>query len=181
MPPSSTLVGRIVAISISKKKGVPKTNVSSARLIENYGIEGDAHAGSWHRQVSLLALESLENMRQRGLPKLRPGALAENITVAVLPLSQLSIGTKLRLGAEAILEVTQIGKDCDSKCAIFTIVGDCVLPREGVFARVLRGGNIAIGDPVEILSEADESIVILNSATEERHGELPPSTGAHTG
>ena len=122
-------IGKIVAISISKRKGIPKTDVQSARLIENHGIEGDIHAGDWHRQVSFLALESIGKMREKGLPNFRPGAFAENITTEFLELPNIEVGTKLKLGNEAILEITQIGKECHSKCAIFAKVGDCVMPR----------------------------------------------------
>ena len=119
-----TAVGKVIAVSISKKKGIPKTNINSARLIENYGIEGDIHAGTWHRQVSFLSVESIRKMRNSGLPKLRPGAFAENITTEFLDLPSLKIGTRVKLGEQAILEITQIGKECHSKCAIFIKVGD---------------------------------------------------------
>lgn len=148
----SISIGRIVAISISKKKGIPKTNVKSAKLIENFGIEGDIHAGNWHRQVSFLALESIDKMREKGLPNLRPGAFAENITTEFLELPKLEIGTRMKIGKEAELEITQIGKECHSKCAIFIKVGDCVMPREGIFAKVIRGGEIFIEDEIQILS-----------------------------
>ncbi|GMU95578.1 MAG: hypothetical protein AMXMBFR50_10940 [Ignavibacterium album] len=145
-------LGKVVAISISKKKGIPKTNVKSAKLIENFGIEGDIHAGNWHRQVSFLALESIDKMREKGLPNLRPGAFAENITTEFLELPKLEIGTRMKIGKEAELEITQIGKECHSKCAIFIKVGDCVMPREGIFAKVIRGGEIFIEDEIKILS-----------------------------
>ncbi|WP_366935371.1 MOSC domain-containing protein [Ignavibacterium sp.] len=145
-------MGKVVAISISKKKGIPKTNVKSAKLIENFGIEGDIHAGNWHRQVSFLALESIDKMREKGLPNLRPGAFAENITTEFLELPKLEIGTRMKIGKEAELEITQIGKECHSKCAIFIKVGDCVMPREGIFAKVIRGGEIFIEDEIKILS-----------------------------
>ena len=138
--------GRITALSISKKKGIPKTNVRSVKLIENFGIEGDAHAGNWHRQVSFLAMESIEQMREKGLKNLRPGAFAENITTEFVNLPQLEVGTKIKIGSEAELEITQIGKECHSKCAIFFKVGDCVMPREGIFAKVIKGGEIFAGD-----------------------------------
>lgn len=143
--------GKVVAISISKKKGIPKTNVKLAKLIENFGIEGDIHAGNWHRQVSFLALESIDKMKKKGLPNLRPGAFAENITTEFLELPKLEIGTRMKIGKEAELEITQIGKECHSKCAIFTKVGDCVMPREGIFAKVIRGGEIFIEDEIQIL------------------------------
>ncbi|MFZ6033986.1 MAG: MOSC domain-containing protein [Melioribacter sp.] len=143
--------GKVVAISISKKKGIPKTNVPSAKLIENYGIEGDIHAGDWHRQVSFLALESIDVMRKKGLSRLRPGAFAENITTEFIELPKLEIGTRIKIGKEAILEITQIGKECHSKCAIFVKAGDCIMPREGIFAKVIRGGEIFEGDRIEIM------------------------------
>jgi MOSC domain-containing protein YiiM len=148
----SNSCGKVIAISISKKKGIPKTNVQSAKLIENFGIEGDVHAGNWHRQVSFLALESIDKMRKKGLANLRPGAFAENITTEFLELPELEVGTRIKIGKEAELEITQIGKECHSKCAIFFKVGDCVMPREGIFARVIRGGEIFIGDEIKILS-----------------------------
>ena len=148
----SLTIGRIVAISLSKKKGIPKTNVQSAKLIENFGIEGDVHAGNWHRQISFLALESIDRMRAKGLPNLRPGAFAENITTEFLELPKLKVGTRMRIGKDTELEITQIGKECHSKCAIFFKVGDCVMPREGIFAKVIRGGEIFIGDEIKILS-----------------------------
>ena len=149
---TKNVIGKVVAISISKKKGIPKTNVQSAKLIENFGIEGDVHAGNWHRQVSFLALESINKMREKGLPNLRPGAFAENITTEFLELPDLEIGTRMKIGKEAELEITQIGKECHSKCAIFYKVGDCVMPREGIFAKVVRGGEIFVGDEIKILS-----------------------------
>jgi len=145
-------VGRIVAVSISKKKGIPKSNVNSAKLIENHGIEGDIHAGKWHRQVSFLALESIDKMRAKGLPGLRPGAFAENITTEFLTLPEIAIGTKIKIGQSAELEITQIGKECHDKCAIFVKVGDCVMPREGIFAKVIKSGDIKINDEIRILN-----------------------------
>ncbi len=145
--------GRVAAISISAQKGVPKTNVPEARLVEDWGIEGDAHAGIWPRQVSLLALESIEKMRSRGL-EVGPGAFAENITTESVDLSDLAVGARIRIGA-AELELTQIGKECHTRCAIFEAAGDCVMPREGIFARVLTGGVIRVGDSVQVLDGAD--------------------------
>lgn len=156
--PTQNAVGKIAAISISKKKGIPKTNVRSARAIKNHGIEGDVHAGNWHRQVSILALESIDEMRKKGLSNLRPGAFAENITTEFISLPQLEIGTKIKVGKETELEVTQIGKECHNKCAIFFTVGDCVMPREGIFARVIKGGEIFIGDEIII----DNSLALLS-------------------
>jgi MOSC domain-containing protein YiiM len=136
--------GTIIAVSISRKKGIPKTNVAAARLMENWGIEGDVHAGQWHRQVSILALESIEKMRARGVD-VRPGAFAENITTEFIDIPHLHVGDTLMIG-DARLEITQIGKECHSRCAIYYRAGDCVMPREGVFARVIRGGDIRVGD-----------------------------------
>ena len=142
--------GRVVAISISKKKGIPKSNVPFADLIENHGIDGDIHAGNWHRQVSFLALESIDKMRKAGLPKLRPGAFAENITTEFIDIPNLKIGSKIKIGMDAELEITQIGKECHSKCAIFVKIGDCVMPREGIFAKVIKPGKIFEGDEVVV-------------------------------
>lgn len=139
--------GRILAISVSKKKGTQKSNIDNALLIENYGIEGDAHAGNWHRQVSLLAEESIEKIRQLGLDTVMPGNFAENITTKNFDLLDLKIEDRIQLG-ETILEITQIGKECHSRCAIYNAVGDCVMPREGIFAKVLRGGKIKINDSI---------------------------------
>lgn len=147
---SSETAGKIIAISISKKRGIPKSNVPSARLLENHGIEGDVHAGNWHRQISFLALESIEKMRQAGLPKLRPGAFAENITTEFIDIPHIQVGSKVKIGKEAVLEITQIGKKCHTKCAIYARVGDCIMPKEGIFAKVLKSGEIFVGDTVII-------------------------------
>lgn len=148
--PFSITTGKVVAISISKKKGIPKTNVNSAKLIENWGIDGDIHAANWHRQVSLLAFESIIKMHEKGLQNLRPGAFAENITTEFIELPNLEIGTIVRIGKDAELEITQIGKECHSKCAIYFKVGDCVMPREGIFAKVIKSGEIFVGDKIVI-------------------------------
>ncbi|OGU59027.1 MAG: molybdenum cofactor sulfurase [Ignavibacteria bacterium GWF2_33_9] len=144
-------MGVITAISISRKKGIPKSNIESANLIEDFGIEGDAHATfGWHRQISLLAMESIEKMLEK-LPKLTPGIFAENITTTGLDLTAIKIGTKIKIGKSALLEITQIGKECHSKCAIYRIAGDCVMPTEGIFAKVIAGGYISVNDEIEIL------------------------------
>lgn len=142
--------GVVVAVCTSAEKGTPKDNVGSARLIEGHGAEGDAHAGPWHRQVSLLALESVDEMRRRGLD-VAPGDFAENLTVSGLEVWSLPLGTKVLVGDEVVLEITQIGKECHSGCAVFKRVGDCVMPRKGVFARVLKGGTVKTGDLVRAL------------------------------
>ena len=138
--------GTIVAISVSQQKGTPKTNVPAARFVAGHGIADDAHAGDWHRQVSILALESIEKMRAKGA-EVGPGAFAENLTTQFLDVPALHIGDRLTVG-EVVLEITQIGKECHAHCAIFAQVGDCVMPREGVFARVLKGGEVKVGDEV---------------------------------
>ncbi|MCX6601528.1 MAG: MOSC domain-containing protein [bacterium] len=142
--------GKIAAISVSTEKGVPKTNVTHARLIENWGIEGDAHAGTWHRQISLLAVESIATIRALGLD-VRPGDFAENITTQDIDLTALHIGDELVVG-DCKLEITQIGKVCHARCSIYARVGDCVMPREGLFARVVCGGTIRVGDGVEAMT-----------------------------
>jgi MOSC domain-containing protein YiiM len=143
--------GKIVAISISRKKGIPKSNVKSAKLLENHGLESDAHAGNWQRQVSLLAMESIEKMRDAGLKKIRPGAFAENITTSFIDIPNLKIGSRVRIGKKAELEITQIGKECHSKCAIYFQVGNCVMPREGIFAKVIKSGDIMVDDEVVVI------------------------------
>jgi len=130
----------ILSINISEKKGEKKTPVARAVLTENHGIEGDAHAGNWHRQVSLLAQEDIDEMIKKGAC-VNWGAFAENITTRGINLSSLPVGTVLHLG-ETVLEVSQIGKECHARCAIFRQVGDCVMPRKGIFAKVIKGGTI---------------------------------------
>ncbi len=141
--------GKIVAVCTSKNKGERKKNVGQANLLVGLGLEGDAHAGFQHRQVSLLALESIEKMRQMGLD-VHPGDFAENITTEGLNLPVLPIGTKLRIG-ETLLEVSQIGKECHTRCNIYYQAGDCVMPKEGIFAIVVTGGKVATGDTIEVI------------------------------
>lgn len=133
---------RIVSVNISQKKGEPKKPVESITLREGHGIEGDAHAGDWHRQVSLLAVEDIDRMKEK-LDDLGPGDFAENITTSGIDLAALPVGTVLAIGEEAELEVTQIGKECHSGCEILKRAGDCIMPRRGIFARVIRGGRIS--------------------------------------
>ena len=147
--------GIVVAVCVSDRKGVRKRDVGQAHLRPDWGLESDAHAGDWHRQVSLLAIESVDKMRAKGL-NVSPGSFAENITVRGLDLPSLPIGTRMRLG-EAVMEVTQIGKECHTRCAIYQQAGDCVMPREGIFAKVLQEGIVRTGDPIEILEEGDPS------------------------
>lgn len=140
--------GKVRAVSVSKAKGQKKENVFLVNLKEDFGILGDVHAGS-ERQVSLLAIESIEKMRQKGL-KVNPGDFAENITTESIDLLKLSIGDKVSIGGTVILEISQIGKECHSRCSIYYRAGDCVMPKEGIFARILKGGTITAGDKVEV-------------------------------
>lgn len=143
-------VGKVVAVCTSDRTGIAKHPIVQGILKVNWGLEGDAHAGEWHRQVSLLAMESIKKMRAKGL-NVRPGSFAENITTEGLELFTLPIGTQMRLGS-ALVEVTQIGKICHTKCAIYQQAGDCVMPREGIFVKVLEPGQVTAGDRIEILS-----------------------------
>ncbi|HHX42835.1 MAG TPA: MOSC domain-containing protein [Chloroflexi bacterium] len=149
-----TTQGKVVAVCVSDRTGVPKHNVGTGMLKVDWGIDGDAHAGNWHRQVSLLAMESIDKMRAKGL-KVRPGSFAENITTEGLELYTLPIGTRLRLGT-ALAEVTQIGKVCHDKCAIYRLAGDCVMPREGIFVKILEPGVVSVGDAVTVLPPAED-------------------------
>jgi MOSC domain-containing protein YiiM len=142
-------MGQVVAVCISENKGERKTPVESVLLRENHGIVGDAHAGDWHRQVSLLAQESIDKMRKMGLD-VTAGDFAENITTSGIELVSLPIGSKLQVG-ETLLEVTQIGKECHTRCAIYYQAGDCVMPKEGIFARVITGGVVRPGDGVKVI------------------------------
>jgi len=141
--------GRLVAVCLSEKSGTRKTPVSAGLLRKEHGLVGDAHAGTG-RQVSLLAVESIEKMRQTGI-SLGPGDFAENLTTSGLVLHTLPIGARLRVGSEALLEITQIGKECHADCEIRRLTGDCIMPVEGVFARVMLGGEVKAGDPVEVM------------------------------
>ena len=139
--------GKVIAVCVSESKGTPKTDVGEGYLLPDVGIEGDAHAGFAHRQISMLAVEDIEIMKER-LPDLVPGSFAENITVEDFDLSSLSIGDRVRVG-EALLELSQIGKECHTRCAVYHSAGDCIMPRKGLFFRVIEGGRVATGDSVE--------------------------------
>ena len=142
----------ILSINISETKGVRKKKVETVRVKKNYGIIGDAHASDkWHRQVSLLAMESIEKMQAKGLD-VGPGDFAENITTQGIDIPHMKLGTRLRMGNNVELEISQIGKKCHSHCAIFEQAGDCVMPREGIFGKVIQGGTISTGDAIEIIS-----------------------------
>lgn len=139
---------KIVSIAVSKKKGRTKKCVDTAELIENHGIKDDAHAGDWHRQLSFLASESIEKVSTDEF-KLNFGDFAENIATTGIDWKNQPIGQMFRLGDEALVEITQIGKECHKKCAIYYRTGDCIMPREGVFAKILKGGKIKVGDKIE--------------------------------
>jgi MOSC domain-containing protein YiiM len=139
----------VVSVNVSAKKGTRKKPAPAIALILGHGVAGDAHAGDWHRQVSLLAQESIDTMTTKDL-RLSPGDFAENITSRGIDLWSLPVGTRLRLGSDALVEVTQIGKECHLGCEIRRQVGDCVMPRQGIFARVLREGTVRPGDPIAI-------------------------------
>jgi MOSC domain-containing protein YiiM len=135
---------------MSKSKGVRKTDSGYGELRKGFGLAGDAHGGDWHRQVSLLAMESIDKMRARGLD-VGPGDFAENLTTTGVDLYSLPTGARLLIGDSALLEITQIGKECHDRCAIYHQAGDCVMPREGVFAIVLESGPVQVGDDVRLL------------------------------
>ncbi|MGZ3593603.1 MAG: MOSC domain-containing protein [Syntrophales bacterium] len=140
--------GTVLSVNISQAKGEKKHNISCGLLLVDHGLKDDAHVGSWIRQVSLLAKESIEKIRQKGLD-VQYGDFAENLTTEGIDLPSLPVGTRLKVGSEVLLEVTQIGKVCHERCNIFYAVGDCVMPREGIFARVLIGGEVRVGDQIE--------------------------------
>lgn len=142
-------MAKVKAVCISEKKGTRKTEVPSINVVVNHGIVGDAHAGNWHRQISLLAEESIDKMRQSGL-ELTSGAFAENIVTEGIELKSLAVGTKLKVG-NTVLEVTQIGKECHNDCEIKKSAGKCVMPTEGIFAIVKTEGIISPGDDVEVM------------------------------
>lgn len=142
----------VVSVSLSEQKGMRKTPMPSVLLRQEHGVVGDAHAGDWHRQVSLLAMESIEKMQRMGLD-VHPGDFAENITTQGIDLTVLPVGTRLTVG-DAEVEITQIGKTCHTRCAIYHQAGDCVMPKEGVFARVIREGMVKPGDCICLLASA---------------------------
>jgi len=146
--------GVLVAVSTSLNKGTRKRNRASVEARAEWGIRGDSHAGKWHRQVSLLAEESIEKMRALGLD-VKAGDFAENLTTRGIDVPGLRIGDRLFVG-QVVLEVTQVGKECHSRCAIFEQAGDCVMPREGVFARVVTGGRMRPGDPIRLPAKPEE-------------------------
>jgi len=154
-------LAKVVAVNISKKKGLIKKPVESVRLVEKLGIEGDAHAGNWHRQVSLLDQASVDKMTALGVEGLTPGIFAENITTEGVVLHALPIGTRLRVG-ETELEVTQIGKECHAHCQVYQQVGMCIMPTEGIFTIVIHGGEIRAGDAIEVLNGVRAAVITLS-------------------
>jgi MOSC domain-containing protein YiiM len=144
-------MAKVIAVCTSEKKGTTKTPVPEITVKENFGVAGDAHADcTTHRQVSLLAEESIDKMRGKGL-ELNYGDFAENITTKGIDLLSLPIGTRLNVGKEVVLEMTQIGKECHADCAIRQQIGDCIMPREGIFAKVIRGGRVKAGDSIAVV------------------------------
>jgi len=145
-------MAKVLAVNISREKGVIKVPVEKGVFLENHGLEEDAHAGEWHRQVSFLGQESVDKIKALGIENLEAGVFAENILTEGIVLYELPVGTRLQVG-ETIQEVTQIGKKCHHGCEIFKKVGDCVMPREGIFTRVVRGGVVKAGDTIEIIND----------------------------
>ncbi len=143
-------MSKVLAICTSKHKGTLKNEVEEANFIEEFGIEGDAHAGKWHRQVSLLAFEKIDEFRNKG-GDVDFGAFGENLVIDEIELNKLPIGQRLTVG-EVLLEVTQIGKECHDKCAIYYQVGECIMPKNGIFTRVLRGGKVSVGDECNLIN-----------------------------
>jgi MOSC domain-containing protein YiiM len=141
--------GRVLAVNISEKKGTRKTNVNSCQVLKDFGLKDDAHGGPWHRQISLLADESIQKMRAMGL-NVGYGDFAENITTEGIDLVHLPIGTIIRIGKQVVLRVTQIGKECHERCAIYYQAGDCVMPKEGIFTEVIHEGEVTVGDEIVI-------------------------------
>jgi len=143
--------GKIISVNVSEGKGEKKHNVGTCRLLKDKGLMGDAHAGFMHRQVSLLARESIDKIRSKGLD-VNAGDFAENLTTEGIVLHELPVGTSLKTTGGVLLRVTQIGKECHTRCNIFQTVGDCVMPREGIFAEVLTEGDVSVGDELEVVA-----------------------------
>lgn len=149
-------MAKVIAVNISEKKGQIKTPIEFGEFIENHGLKGDAHAGNWHRQVSFLGVESIDKIKALGVEGLCTGKFAENITTEGIVLYKLKIGTRFKI-SDVEFEVTQIGKKCHQHCEIFRQVGDCVMPREGIFARVLKGGIIRPGDEIVMQDQVPDA------------------------
>ena len=145
------MTGKVIAVCISPEKGTQKKNVGQALFVEDFGIQGDAHAGKWHHQVSLLSYDKIREFRERGA-EVEDGAFGENLVVEGIDFRTLPVGTRLQCG-EVVLEMTQIGKECHHGCQIFQKMGECIMPREGVFARVVHGGVIKMGDVMQVTGD----------------------------
>ncbi len=155
-PPLSRTRGIVLAVCLCPERGVQKPSVAEIELVENHGVCGDGHAGDWHRQVSLLADESAEIMRAKGLA-IGPGDFGENILTSGIEVKRLPVGARMRVGARVLLEVTQIGKLCHAPCAIGRAVGECIMPTDGIFCRVLQGGIVRPGDEIHVVPNGDPS------------------------
>ena len=164
-------MGKVMAVCVSETRGTPKQNIGRARLRADWGVEGDAHAGNWHRQVSLLSYEAVQAFNARGA-NVADGAFGENLLVSGFDFKRLPVGTRLRCG-DVRLEITQIGKECHSGCEIYQRVGDCIMPREGVFARVLAGGEVAVGDEMTLVHR----VGILTASDKGARGEREDVSG----
>ena len=164
-------MGKVMAVCVSEARGTPKRNIGRARLRADWGVEGDAHAGNWHRQVSLLSYEAVQAFNARGA-NVADGAFGENLLVSGFDFKRLPVGTRLRCG-DVRLEITQIGKECHSGCEIYKRVGDCIMPREGVFARVLAGGEVAVGDEMTLVHR----VGILTASDKGARGEREDVSG----
>lgn len=172
--------GIVDAICLSRNKGEQKTPVTSASFVVDHGIEGDAHAGPWHRHVSILNAGDVETMRGKGLPELKAGDFAENMVVSGIDLENCGLGSRLAVGKHVTLEITQLGKVCHSRCAIYQRAGDCIMPRLGVFARVVKGGTVEAGAPVEVIHKVPREsfqAVVLTISDRCSRGEASDTAG----
>jgi molybdopterin adenylyltransferase len=171
--------GAILATCIGEQKGTPKRAVTSVQLVRGHGIEGDAHAGNWHRQVSLLADEEIAKVRRAGLV-LEPGAFGENLLTAAVDFTALAVGRRFRVGQQAVLQITQRGKQCHSPCKIHERLGDCIMPREGLFARVVRSGRVGPGDAVLLDPTLDRVRFAVCTISDRAAASLRPDTSGST-
>jgi len=174
------MAGKLEGICTSQRKGTPKSAVSEARLRREHGIEGDAHAGPGHRQISILGHESIEALKKSGRLDLQAGAFAENLIIAGLDLGSLGLGSRVRVGAGAILSITQLGKKCHSRCAIYDRTGNCIMPHVGLFARVVEGGAVTVGDTAEIeevVARSTFQVVVLTLSDRCAAGVARDTTG----
>ena len=174
------MAARVEAICLSDKKGIPKSPVQAAHFSENHGLDGDAHAGPGHRQVSLLGQEDIDSFKHAGRLDLVSGAFAENLVVSGVDMASLGLGSELRVGEETLLGITQLGKRCHQRCAIHDKTGDCIMPRLGLFARVLAGGLVTVGDAVQVQRLVDRAtfqVVVLTLSDRGSRGETEDTAG----